>query len=180
MKYIDGCGESYKITEDGEVWSCHRLIIHKVLKNNIIKRGGHFLKKRVIRGYYKHCLSVDGKVYDIYTHRIVASAFVENKDNKPFVNHIDGNKLNNHYTNLEWVTSSENMKHAYNAGLLNCEAAFKKGSQNISSKLKDSDVIQIKDLLRNEIPVYLISCLFNVSTTSIYKIKLGQQWSHIK
>lgn len=45
-------------------------------------------------------------------HRLVAIHFVENKQGKPMINHIDGNTMNNHISNLEWVTSSENVEHA--------------------------------------------------------------------
>ncbi len=52
-----------------------------------------------------------------FVHRLVAIAFIENPNNKLEVNHIDGNKLNNHCSNLEWATRSENQSHAYRIGL---------------------------------------------------------------
>lgn len=68
-------------------------------------------------GYFQVNLSKDSKVTHCYIHRLVAEAFILNPENKPQVNHIDGNKHNNNIDNLEWVTNQENSVHAYDMGL---------------------------------------------------------------
>jgi len=54
-----------------------------------------------------------GKPKSMYVHRLVALAFLENPENKPIVNHKNGNPKDNRLTNLEWVTASENVAHGY-------------------------------------------------------------------
>lgn len=77
--------------------------------------------KKIVRGYIEKngyvsmrfenkCL---GGVVRTTAHRLVAEAFIPNPDNLSEVNHIDSNRANNHVSNLEWVSHSENMKHAY-------------------------------------------------------------------
>ena len=68
-------------------------------------------------GYVFIHLSRDGKPYNRYVHRLVADAFCDNNHYGMEINHIDGNKLNNHCDNLEWCTRSENIKHAFDTGL---------------------------------------------------------------
>lgn len=63
-------------------------------------------------GYYKVELYKDKKSKVFYVHRLVATVFIPNPENKSEVNHIDGNKINNIVSNLEWNTISENQKHA--------------------------------------------------------------------
>jgi len=94
------CGNS--VTDQGVVYS----------------RLGRRLKQHVSNsGYARVELFSNGSGRKFSVHRLVATAFVPNPHNKPQVNHIDGNKLNNAASNLEWVTQSENQKHAYAIGL---------------------------------------------------------------
>ena len=65
------------------------------------------------KGYHRVNLSFGKTAKKFSVHRMVCQAFVKNNENKQFVNHIDGNKLNNNVENLEWCTSSENERHSY-------------------------------------------------------------------
>lgn len=72
------------------------------------------------RGYYYVGLSNNKIRKTFYIHRLVANTFIPNSKNKPEVNHLDGNKLNNQVTNLEWVTHKQNVQHGWKTGL--CKA----------------------------------------------------------
>lgn len=72
----------------------------------------------VVTYYERKSSGCAGKQKSVRVHRLVASAFIENPNDYPEVNHIDGNKTNNHVSNLEWVTPSMNSQHAYRTGLI--------------------------------------------------------------
>lgn len=101
---INGKKTSYYIYEDGR---CYSLTSKK------------FLKPKTSTKYDRYSISVEGKVYDRYAHRLVAIAFLEQAEGKNEVNHKDGNTRNNHVSNLEWVSRQENLKHQYNNQLYN-------------------------------------------------------------
>mgnify|MGYP000356722405 CR=1 FL=1 len=71
------------------------------------------------KGYLQLCLrDINGKVKNVQHHRLMMTTFVKNPNNKPFVNHIDGNTQNNSLCNLEWCTPHENVIHAHATGLI--------------------------------------------------------------
>jgi hypothetical protein len=107
-KAIAECNGEYSISDDGRVKS------HKYGKERILKSGLRGLPRNQYSIVWI-CVNRKNKPHTI--HRLVAMAFIDNPNNKPQVNHKDGNKLNNHIDNLEWCTASENHQHAWDTGL---------------------------------------------------------------
>lgn len=93
----------------------------------------------IVCGYHYVGLTNEYGTKDFRVHRLVAIHFIPNPYNKPTVNHIDGDKLNNHYSNLEWSTFSENTKHAFDNGLAKNDKGFD-DSQSISVVYIDKDL----------------------------------------
>lgn len=111
-KDIIGFEGKYAVSNKGRVKSLE-------FKRKCGKNGSYTNKEKILSfyvnntGYYKITLLKNkNKIYP-YIHRLVAESFIKNTLNKPCVNHIDGNKLNNYVSNLEWVTFSENSEHMY-------------------------------------------------------------------
>lgn len=123
-------------------------------------------------GYLRVNLVTDGKDKRYYIHRLVATTFIPNPDNKPQVNHIDGDKTNNSVSNLEWVTISENHIHAFNTGLKH----KKFGIENANSKpilqyTKDGILIRKWDSIADA------SRFYNIDRSSISQCLLGRSKS---
>jgi len=126
-KDIEGYKGLYIISSLGRVKSSSNNPTHskEILLTPTINSSG-YMKVEL----YKNKIS---KIY--YVHRLVALTFIPNPTNKPQVNHKDGNKLNNSLNNLEWVTRSENQKHAIKLGLRTPSPMIgKKGKFNCNSK----------------------------------------------
>ena len=129
FKPIKGFENMYEISNYGIIKSVDR---------NIICKDGQIkpIKSRYIRpadngsGYKFVYLWKDNKQHRYYVHRLVAETFIPNPENKPTVNHKDGNRYNNCVDNLEWATYSENIQHAFNTGLNKSTLGWKNPKAN--------------------------------------------------
>ena len=106
---------------------------YEVSTTGVVTRNGKIIKTSLRAGYPFYIESIDSKKRSVHVHRKVAETYIPNPLNKPCVNHIDGNKENNHVSNLEWCTHSENMLHASKMGLLDYQRT-RKTKNNVSAR----------------------------------------------
>ena len=154
---------------------------YEVSNTGLIRRiSSKIILKPGYRGRDKKYLGVvlyyNMKPKTFAVHRLVAQAFIPNPENKPQVNHIDGNKSNNDVSNLEWVTQEENMKHAVDTGLLELP---KGGIEARHCIYTEKDVHDVCKLLEQEYPGSYIANKLNVSLGFIYEIKQKRSWKYI-
>lgn len=111
---------------------------------------------------------------DALPHIFVATLFVENPNPELFdeINHKDGNKLNIHYTNLEWGTHSSNIKHAWDTGLIRTPV----GKRGFNQKLTDEQALQI---FKSRLPRADVLKQFNIGASQYHRIRRGQCFKHL-
>jgi len=138
-KDVVGFEGLYKVSDKGEVYGVKR---DKVLKPKINKNG-----------YKELGLYIKGKAHFKYIHRLVAEAFLENKDNLREVNHIDSNKKNNSLENLEWCSSSQNSVH-YHQTTGKRGIYFNKASKKWMARIKIDNITTYIGLFKTEEEAY--------------------------
>ena len=120
-------------------------------------------------GYAKISLSKNRHSKTFNVHRLVAIAFIPNPQNKPQINHKNGNKLDNRVENLEWSTCSENTQHAFDTGL----AKILRGVNNGAAKLTAAQIAEIRSMCvigdKNS-GIRSLARKFNVSEHTIFRI----------
>lgn len=138
-------------------------------RTSFFKKGVTICKQHISKTGYL-ALRINGKTQR--AHRIIATAFIPNPLNLPQVNHIDGNKLNNNFNNLEWVSNKQNSEHAWKNGLIKRQF----GEKTSKAILTNEDAINIVNSNSTDKE---IAILYNVHDTTINSIRCGKNWSDI-
>ena len=155
----------YAVSADGTVWSRH-------VRGHSSRAGQWAKLKTAVNSHGYGIVSIrdsgNGISREARVHILVAKAFVPNPLGKPYVNHIDGDKMNNRSHNLEWVTASENTLHAVRSGLFK-QNIF--GARHYRSKLSEEQVWSIKLLHKGcGIMQKKLASMFGVSKATISDI----------
>lgn len=156
-RYISGYENRYAVSSCGEI-------------KNV--RTGKVLKQTTSSGYYGVVVKPDGrtgKPVRFRTHRVVAEAFVFGRFEGAVVNHIDGDKSNNHQSNLEWCSQAQNMRHAVDAGLHKALS----GMLSPVAKLTDS---QVEEIRKSKLTHRQLSVKYNVHHVTIGRVKRGERY----
>jgi hypothetical protein len=167
----------YEVSNKGRVKSLAKSWLNGRKNSNVFTKNETILKKYIQKnGYERIVLRSNNTKKDLLVHRVVAITFIPNPNNKPAVNHIDGNKLNNNIYNLEWVTYKENSKHSFITGLNKGPVGELCGT----SKLTENQIIDIRskyskgNFLQKELAEE-----YGVTRQAISKIILKNRWKHI-
>ncbi len=157
--------------------SCGRLFS---INNNCAKKYNELRELRLRKrkdGYIEIRLTYNNKNYNFLLHILVANAFVNNENPNKFiiVNHLDGDKGNNMYLNLEWTDYSGNAIHALKTGLFK----HAKGEQVGSSKYTKGEVIEVCELLKQNISIKDIVSHTRLTYAAVTNILYKRTWLHI-
>lgn len=172
-KSVDGYEGMYEVSTFGSVRSLSRPCPGRKwpIRGQIMKhvfRGGRKGAKYSYVSLANPPLKLSKAV-----HRLVAIAFIPNPNNKPEVNHKDGNKQNNHYNNLEWSTRKENVNHSLKDGLVLRDGVHFNATMTLEK------VIRIKKELLKGAKQCVIAKKHNVHCRIIQAISCGRTWKHV-
>lgn len=155
-KDISGYEGKYMISNLGRVKSLPNRDRNSIMILSPYENGIEYKMVDLIKdGHQKHAR----------VHRLVAKAFIDNPEDKPYINHKDGNRRNNIISNLEWCTQKENVRHAHVTGL-------------IKHKLSGDDVDMIR-MLEGSLNGYDIGALYGIAHSYVYKIQRYETMEYV-
>ena len=150
--------DNYLCNEQGQIYS---LISKKIMKTHNDKDGYQCLRMTVEKG----------KAVTVKAHRLIAQTFLPNPENKPFVNHKNGNKKDNAISNLEWCTVKENNNHARQTGLINDY-----GTNNTRAVCNEEMLKEIRTLIAEGKGNTEIEKITGISNKVISNIRRGRNY----
>lgn len=158
---------NFLVSDDGVVKSIDR---YEDFRGGKRFRPGRIIKTRVLRKY--ECVSIKQNKLSktFFMHRLVAEMFIKRGYGKNIVNHKDGNRLNNHASNLEWCTQKENIKHAMTMN------NWTRGEKHGCAVLTEDDVRFIRS---TSIGGFILAKLMGVSYTNIKRIRAYKIWKNV-
>lgn len=190
---IAGFEGSYEISSFGNVRSLDRATVLNGIKGPKSAVGVSISQAKNRNGYLYFVATAANKKKHVSSHRAVASAFVPNPENKPQVNHKDGNPANNVHSNLEWVTRGENLQHAYRVlgrepsrvsgdrhGRSTMPERTARGEANGFSVVTEREVVEMR--IKYSSGCYSLrqlGRLFGVSNTTVGNIVTRKSWAHV-
>ena len=170
---IAGYEGEYEVSDFGRVRSLDRVVDGP---RGQLRRNGKVLSPSIANGYEHLALCKNGLRKYFLVHRLVAASFIGHCPVGRQINHIDGKKLNNRPSNLEYVTQSENTLHAYRTGLLKSMC----GVDSPHAKLTDKDVLEIRAAYAaGGITMKKIAYKYEVGHSQIRRIIQRQKWAHL-
>jgi len=176
-KDIEGYEGYYQVSDLGNVKSLERITKGKVGT----RLGRRLIRERILKpgtsekGYLYINLCKESKLKGSKVHRLVATAFHPNPDDKPEVDHKNENKTDNRSSNLRWVTHSENIEYAVASGAHNF-----KGERHHKSILTEEQAIEVIKLLQtSSISGAQIGINYGLHGSSISQINIGYTWKHL-
>ena len=153
----------YLVSDKGFVWS--------TLKGNPVVIGRYATPD----GYFQTSIMVGGKSVKRLIHRMILETFISSRPDGMQCRHLDGNKRNNHISNLKWGTHSENANDMHRHGY---QSPCGEDASNVV--LTEKQVVEIKRLLMyGELSRQEIADIYGVSYGAIYKISTGYNWKHV-
>lgn len=179
-KEIEVRGHALKVSNLGRVHIAAKTTTFTYVRLGKRASGSATFKERILTpsktqlGYMEVAFTHKRKRYRFLVHRLVATAFVLGYSDDKVVNHIDGDKLNNDPSNLEWITPGENSKHAWATDLIPI-----RGEKNFNARFNERQIRHIRKALARGFPVNSMAIITGVTTAAILKIRDRKTWAHV-